>query len=158
MLTDISQNWLFVDGVLKPGHQVASGLAVHSPYPQGTIAMQTPFFKALGLDLSGFYSGTLNVSIAPQKFTINQPEFTFRQVKWSPKHAPEDFSFCHCLVVFKRLNYPGLIYYPHPETKLAHFQDPHTLEVISLPIAGISYGDRLQLGLDPGSIKLTSVQ
>jgi hypothetical protein len=49
--------------------------------------------------------------------------------------------------IFNDKPYPGLIYYPHPETKLGHFQDPHTLEVISLQIAGIKYGDRLQLGL-----------
>lgn len=120
--------------------------------------MQTPFFKTLGMDLSGYYQGTLNVSIAPKEFKILQPEFTFRQVKWSPEHAAEDFSFSICLVIFNGLPRPGLIYYPHPETKLDHFQDPHTLEVITVKLAGINYFDYLQLGLNPEAIELISSQ
>lgn len=57
-------------GIVKPGHQVASGNAQDSPYEQGTLAMQLPFFRDLGLDLSGFFLATLNVSIAPQTFKI----------------------------------------------------------------------------------------
>jgi hypothetical protein len=65
LMTERQKTGFLWMGCLRPGHQVASGLAVNNPYPAGTIAMQTPFFKALGLDLSGFYVGTLNVSIAP---------------------------------------------------------------------------------------------
>jgi hypothetical protein len=34
------------------GHGVASGQAAASPYPAGTIALQSPHFASLGLDLS----------------------------------------------------------------------------------------------------------
>ena len=53
--------------VLLEGHGVASGQALNagqlktSPYPKGTIAMQAPLFAALGLDLSPFWPGTLNL-------------------------------------------------------------------------------------------------
>ena len=60
-------------GVLFKGHGVASGQALSSgasgisPYPKGTIAMQSPFFAALGLDLSPYWPGTLNLSFAPSE-------------------------------------------------------------------------------------------
>lgn len=54
-----------VHGRIQRGHQVASGLASTSPYPQGTIAMQMPIFQQLGLDIIGCFPGTINVYIAP---------------------------------------------------------------------------------------------
>ena len=50
-----------VSGIIKSGHQVASGIAKNNPYEKGTVAMQLPFFRDLGLDLSDFYLGTLNI-------------------------------------------------------------------------------------------------
>ncbi len=50
------QKWQGVEGIIERGHQVASGMASDSPYPKGTIEMQTPFFQNLGLDLSAFFS------------------------------------------------------------------------------------------------------
>ncbi len=69
------QKWQTVEGIIKRGHQVASGMARDSPYLQGTIEMQTPFFQKLGLDLSAFFPGTLNISISPKTFTLQQPEY-----------------------------------------------------------------------------------
>ena len=46
---------LEVSGRVCSGHGVASGRSAgqpHNPYPAGTIAMQMPYFKALGLDVS----------------------------------------------------------------------------------------------------------
>ena len=48
-----------MSGIINKGHGVASGASTSSPYPTGSIAMQAPFFKARGLDLSGCYFGTL---------------------------------------------------------------------------------------------------
>jgi hypothetical protein len=58
-------DWISVEGIVQAGHGVASGNTAQSPYPQGTIKMQQPFFRQLGLDLSPYFPGTLNVSIAP---------------------------------------------------------------------------------------------
>lgn len=128
-----------VCGVVVSGHRVASGLAENSPYPSGTIAMQSPHFLALGVDLAPFYPGTLNVSIAPHRFTLI-PWRTLHQVKWSPDHAAESFSFVPVHLLWQQQSYSGLIYYPHPETKIDHFQDPAVLELLLPAIASIPTG------------------
>ncbi|MBD2256234.1 hypothetical protein [Pseudanabaena sp. FACHB-2040] len=147
-------SWRVVPGIVVPGHQVASGRATHSPYPRGTIEMQMPHFQARGLDLGPVFLGTLNVSIAPLVPKLVQPEITLAQVKWSPHHPAETFSFCRCQVEFGQQLYPGWIYYPHPETKPAHFQAPSTLEVLAPAIAGLAYGAPLQLALNPQAVHI----
>lgn len=109
--------------------------------------MQMPFFQALGLDLSSCYPGTLNVSLRPAQFAVRNPEHTFRGVKWSPEHAPEDFSFSPCRLTYYTRSYGGWVYYPRPETKLGHFQDPGTIELILPRLAGIQYGDRVKVSV-----------
>ncbi len=141
-----------VKGIVKQGHQVASGIAEDSPYNQGTIKMQLPFFQELGLDLSGYYLGTLNISIAPHSFEIKQPKYTFKNVKWHPDYPAEDFSFSPSQVIVENINYSGFIYYPHPETKIGHFQDDSILEAITLPIPNLNYGDSLQLAIEQREI------
>lgn len=146
--------WLRIGGIIKQGHQVASGMAKDRPYPRGTIEMQTPFFQALGLDLTPFYPGTLNISIAPYTFELKIPEYTFRQVKWHPSYPAEDFSFSPCRVIFQDVKYKCSIYYPHPETKIGHFQDISTLEVIAPLIPRLVYGERVQLEVNPEAVRI----
>lgn len=141
-------------GVIKSGHRVASGWAEDSPYERGTIEMQLPFFKELGLDLSTYFSGTLNISIAPHTFKIERPQYTFKKVKWHPDYPAEDFSFSPCQIIFKDMSYSGFIYYPHPETKIGHFQDESVLEAIALPIPKLSYGDRVLLAVNRHEIAI----
>lgn len=51
------------------------------------------------------------------------------------------------------MTYQGLIYYPHPETKIGHFQDPAIVEVlVSSFIPQIHYGDRVTVEVNPGEI------
>ena len=141
-----------ISGILKSGHQVASGMADNSPYEKGTLQMQLPFFQAKGLDISKFYLGTLNISIAPHTFKIVKPQYTFHQVKWHPNYPSEDFSFSPCELTFQNTTYEGLVYYPHPETKIGHFQDPSIIEAIALPIPNINYGDQIAIALNPSEI------
>jgi hypothetical protein len=148
------QNWITIDGIVQQGYQVASGLATNSPYEQGTIALQIPVFQALGFDLSRFFPATLNVSITPTQFAMHQPEFTFRQVEWTDRHPPEDFSFSRCRLEFATIQYDGFVYYPHPETKRNHWQNSSLLEILAPQISGIAYGDRLALWLNPTEIHL----
>lgn len=138
-------NWQKVNGRVEQGHQVASGAASNSPYPRGTIAMQIPILTTLGLDLTRFFPGTLNVSIAPNTFAWIKPEFTFRQVQWTDQHPPEDFSFSQCHVIFNNIVYDAFIYYPHPETKTRHFQHASTLEILAPLIPGIQYGEKVEI-------------
>jgi hypothetical protein len=79
---------------------------------------------------------------------MRQPQFTFRQVAWTTLHPPEDFSFSRCRVIVDGVGYEGWVYYPHPETKRAHFQSPSVVEVIAPFIADLAYGDRVDLALD----------
>lgn len=150
----MTSHWVNVNGVIQTGHQVASGRAADSPYPAGTIALQMPFFRALGLDLSPYFLGTLNVSIAPHRFKLLQPDYTFPQVQWIADFAPETFSFLSCKLQFQQTWYDSLVYYPHPETKINHFQDPSILEMIAPPIDGIGYGDTVTLSLPEGAIAI----
>jgi len=155
-IKDKKDYWLKVEGVVEPGHQVASGRSEDTPYPAGSIELQMPFFKALGLDLTAFYRGTLNVSIRPYTITLTRPRFTFRQVKWIEGFPPEDFSFSPCKLTFEGHTYDSWIYYPHPETKTKHFQDPSILEIIAPYIPNISYGDKVELHLNSREIELST--
>ena len=146
--------WVIINGIVRPGHQVASGLAKDSPYPRGSIEMQSPFFRKLGLDLTPFFPGTLNVSVAPYTFIVKSPEFTFSNLKWSSGNPPETFSFSQCRLNFNAQAYDGLVYYPHPETKIRHFQDPSILEILAPLIANISYGSAIQIAVNSAEIEI----
>ncbi len=150
----MNKQWVKVKGIIKSGYQVASGRGKNSPYPRGSIAMQREFFEELGLEMSVYFLGTLNVAISPYHFVLKQPEYTFRQVKWNPHSPAEDFSFSVCCLEFQGTEYDGLIYYPHPQTKPAHFQDDSTLEILAPPIVNINYGAQVALGMNPGEIQL----
>jgi hypothetical protein len=146
-------HWCWIEGTVKAGYGVASGRAADPRFPGGTIAMQMPFFQAGGLDLTAYFPGTLNLAIAPHTYQILQAKQTFRNLKWSPTEPAEDFSFFDCLIQWQNHSpQPGLIYYPHPETKPEHFQAADVLEIITGAIAGLQYGDRVQLAYDPQQI------
>jgi hypothetical protein len=139
----MSKNWIQVHGILTKGYRVASGPS--KDYPYGALDRQRPLFKSRGLDLSDYFNGTLNIDICPLTFRMENPEFTFHHVEWTDLHPPEHFSFSHCRVIFNEIEYDGWVYYPHPETKLRHFQNPSLLEVVAKLIPGIEYGDELDL-------------
>jgi hypothetical protein len=156
-------DWIQVKGCIKKGYGVASGQAQNSRFPQGTLEMQKPFFRDRGLDLSAYFPGTINLSIAPYKYEINQAKYTFEHVKWSPNHPAEDFSFFDCQISID-VDSPeerpcqrvvnGLIYYPHPETKPEHFQSPDILEILAPPIAGLAYEQELIIAVNMQQINI----
>ena len=139
-----------ITGILMQGHQVASRPSV--AYPYSSLEKQKPYFKDRGLDLSPYFNGTLNISIVPLEFEMTKPEFTFPLVEWTDLHPPETFSFSRCKVKFEGKEYPGWVYYPHPETKKTHFQNPSLIEVITYEIANIKYGDAIEIEVDPREI------
>lgn len=107
--------------------------------------MQLPFFKQRGLDLSCYYSGTLNIDISPYTFKMKKAELHFPKVEWTQKHPPEDFSFSQCRVIHNSKTYDSWIYYPHPETKIRHHQNDSLIEVIAPHIPRLQYGDKIEL-------------
>ena len=145
-------NWTLLPGTLMRGHQVASRPS--KDYPYSSLEKQKPYFKSLGLDLSPYFNGTLNISIVPLEFEMTKPEFTFPLVEWTDLHPPETFSFSRCTVRFEGKEYAGWVYYPHPETKKTHFQNPSLIEVITYEIEGIQYGDVIDIEVNPQEITI----
>lgn len=136
-----------------PGHQVASGRNGDPRFPGGTVRMQLPHFQQRGLDLRHLYPGTVNVSIAPLQFRVRQPRYTFPQVQWHPTAPAETFSFFDVGVRGPGGRVvAGFIYYPHPETKPEHFQQPDVLELLLPFMDAITYGADLILEISPAQI------
>ncbi|MEB3158865.1 MAG: hypothetical protein VKK03_05320 [Synechococcus sp.] len=144
------------------GYGVASGVAnqdptrTNSPYPLGTLEMQAPLFAEQGLDLSMFFLGTLNLSLAPQHLVLQQPDFCFPDLHWTDLHPPETFSFWSIrLRLPERCSeMPGLIYYPHPETKARHWQPPSVIEVLAPWIDDLPVEGWMEIGVDPNRIRV----
>ena len=134
-----------VPGTVVRGHGVASGRAGDPRFPGGTVAMQIPFFRALGLDLSGFHPGTMNVDCAPRSFRPGPGALLFERVKWHPEMPAETFSFARATFIRGGERFPAWIYWPHPETKPEHFQPGGVAEVIAPRVPGLAYGDRVLL-------------
>ncbi|PSB54309.1 hypothetical protein [Chamaesiphon polymorphus] len=144
-----------VKGCVKKGYGVASGQAGNPRFPQGTIEMQKPFFRDRGLDLSGYFPGTINLSIAPCKYAVKQAKYTFKQVKWSPNDPAEDFSFFDCQILLAvDLVLDALIYYPHPETKPEHFQSPDILEIVAPFFSNLAYENELIITVSSQQINI----
>jgi len=145
--------WIHIRGVVVQGYRVASGPS--ADYPYGALDRQRPIFKARGLDLSEYFNGTLNIDIRPSVFSMEKPEYTFHDVKWTDLHPPEHFSFSPCKVIYKNVEYDGWVYYPHPETKKRNFQNPSLLEVVAYPIPQIQYGDEVGILVNSEELKVS---
>ena len=142
-----------VPGVVVRGHGVASGKGGDPRFPGGTIALQAPYFKELGLDLSGFHLGTINVNVAPLSFKPGPCALLFERVKWHPQMPAETFSFARTVLVHKGIRHPAYIYLPHPETKAEHFQPGGVVEIIAPRIEGLAYGNPVTLESEPGQAR-----
>jgi hypothetical protein len=146
-----------VPGKVCAGHGVASGRSAnqpHNPYPAGTIAMQMPFFKALGLNLSACFAGTINLDIAPKQWQLLQADHCFEHLRWTHLHPPETFSFVALQVVWQSRPVQGWLYSPHPETKAAHFQSRAIIELLLPKLDGLKVGDSLSVCVSPSQLRL----
>ncbi|MFZ1041413.1 MAG: hypothetical protein WCA79_11265 [Anaerolineales bacterium] len=146
--------WISLRGVIVQGYRVASGPS--KDYPYGALERQKPIFKSRGLNLDGYFNGTLNIDIRPYIFQLIKPEFTFYDVEWTDLHPPEHFSFSRCKVVYKDIEYEGWVYYPHPETKHRNFQNPSLMEIIAHPISEIQYEDKVQVLVNPDEVVVSN--
>ncbi|MEI7909971.1 MAG: hypothetical protein WCK77_10075 [Verrucomicrobiota bacterium] len=139
-------SWQSLSAHVVAGHRVASGANGNPRFPGGTLHMQAPYFKALGVDLGAYHPGTLNVSIAPCRYSVRCARQTFRNIKWHPVEPAEDFSFFDVrLIRPDAAAVVGLIYFPHPDTKPEHFQQPDVLELLLPFVEGLDYGAELRL-------------
>jgi hypothetical protein len=170
-------SWCWHRARLVSGHGVASGRNPASPYPAGTIALQAPHFRRYGLDLSGYFPGTLNLDFSPAEWRLQMADLQVPALSWSDRHPPETFSFWRCRLRLTRVRagaapgdpevdradalaevdaldeVEGLIYHPHPETKHRHHQPAAVLEVLAPPLAALAEADpaaREDLGIQLG--------
>ena len=139
-----------VPGIVVQGYRVASRPS--KDYPYGTLERQIPIFKTAGFDLQKYYPATINISISPLIFEIVNPSITFHKVNWTDLHPPEDFSFSICRLHYRMNIYDGYVYYPHPETKRRHFENASILEIITVYIDEIKYGDNVEIELNPEEV------
>ena len=142
-----------VHGKIVEGHGVASGRSGDPRFPSGTLGLQWKYFEELGLDLSGIYKGTINISVEPLTPKPIKALHTFREIRWHPECPAEDFSFFEVRIQVEGTeSVRGYIYWPHPETKPEHFQDPHVVEILAPKLSGIRSGAVAQLTFAPESI------
>ena len=133
-----------ITGSIVRGHGVASGCSNDERFPDGTLSLQWPFFINMGLDLNRYYRATINISVCPLRPEPVCAFQTFRNIKWHPDCPAEDFSFFQVeLKLEDDKSVDGLIYWPHPETKPEHFQDPHVIEIMAPKIPELSLGDKV---------------
>lgn len=145
-----------IDAQIIPGYRVASGQAGDSRFPNGTITMQAPHFADLGLDISPYFSATINVNIAPFQFKILKPSYHFLKVNWSPHMPSEDFYFFDLIATYIGTQHRGLVYMPDPNTKIDHVQANDTLELLLPKIKGIQYHRPITLRLNDDQLSLST--
>ena len=147
-------NTITVKGIVVKGHRVASQPS--DVYPYSTLEKQKPYFKDLGLNLKAYYNGTLNISISPNTFKMTKPDITFEHVEWTDLHPPETFSFSRCTLIYQGVRYDGWVYYPHPETKIRHFENPSIIEILTQHVPDIHYGDEVEIDLNRDEITVSA--
>lgn len=137
-----------------PGFGVASGKAKDSPFGAGTISLQKPIFKALGLNLEAMFNGTINGEFACQKVSLTKIDHHFKQVKWHSRFPAEDFGLIKCSLKYQENTYKAFIYQPFKETKIRYFQAGNVLEILAEPIANLNYYKTVTLKIPTGYLSL----
>lgn len=150
----MSQADEWIPGVVVAGHGVASGAAKQDHFPGGAIALQKPVFLDLGLDLTAFHNGTINIDIAPHRIELRAPRATFEHVVWLEGYPAETFSFADAGIRKGGAEYEAMLFSPHPETKPEHFQPPTVIELLAGYIGGIHVGAAVDVWLDPTQIRV----
>lgn len=139
------------------GYGIASGKNFDARFPKGTIAMQLPFLKDRGLDLSSFHLGTLNIDITPSCYKFIKASFCFEKVKWSNDLPPETFSFYPCKISLPDQDFrvSSLVYWPHPSTKPEFNQKEGVLEILAPRLRSVSYGSKIIISANSENILFT---
>ena len=145
---------MLLEGTIIAGHGAASGQGNDPRYPKGTLHLQIPHFEALGIDISAFHQGTLNVDLGDKSVYPVNPKYKAMGIQWSSYIPPENFFFFDVRVRFEGQSYKGLIYMPDPATKTDHFQDPSMLELLLPEIPGIESGKSISLEVEDAQIRI----
>jgi hypothetical protein len=147
------------EGIVVQGHGIASCNNSYNLFTQGSISMQFPFFKKCGFDVSHFFMGTINISFRNFKFELINPVHHFPKVKWCADLPAENFSFFSCnLNLLDNSPVDALVYWPHPSTKPAFYQDSSVLEFLAPKMANIGYGQKIYVSANQDSILFTKTE
>lgn len=139
-------------GIVVKGRTSASGMRFEGKSP-GTIELQKPFFSQAGIDITGLFNGTINVSIAPKLFNIEKPDYMVT-CKWSERFPEETFWLVRVTIKHHGSDYLGYWYYPTPSEIKAH-QTNNVVELLCPKIDGLKYGDEVIIKIKEKNIVLT---
>lgn len=147
---------IIIDGKIKQGFRIASGLNLDPPMVSGlklnnTITLQKPFFIENKIPrIQEVYNGTINLDIAPRIFKILKPDYTVT-CQWHPD-VLETFWLVDVAIKYKKQLYPAYIYYPRPSSVKSHKDD--TVELLAEKIQGLKYGDMVSIIIDAKKVRL----
>ena len=139
---------MVVKGTITAGYGVASGQGNDERYPKGTLHLQLPYFQKLGIDISIYHPGTINVNIGNKTVHIKDPKYRAMGIDWSSHIPPENFFFFDVEATYEGQIYSGLIYMPDPATKTEHFQAMSIIELLLPKIPGIKSGNSISLKVE----------
>jgi hypothetical protein len=84
-----------------------------------------------------------------------QVDHRFESVNWTHLHPPETFSFVARQVLWQSAWRKGWLYNPSPETKAAHFQSGHAMELILPQLVGLKLGNVLRVCCNCSALTLS---
>lgn len=135
----------WIPGRVIAGYGVASGRQTGCPYPGGSIRQQIPYFMQHGVDLSPYFSGTLNVDLAPIARVPDAAHIVFDgELAWFDGIV-ERFVLASIELRVRGISYQGLWYWPDPATKPDHVQKATVVELLLPWIEGLATGDRVEV-------------
>lgn len=143
---------ILVTGKIIEGLRGASGLRKNPlSNEHGSIVKQKPYFKSAGIKrVESWYNGTINITIAPKKFKIIEPDYAVT-AEWKPR-TTETFWLVDVLLKYEGKSYPAYIYYPCPSPVKAH---PDTLiEILAEHINSVNYGDDADIELLSNNVEI----
>jgi hypothetical protein len=139
-------------GTIVRGTQTASG---HSAFTDcgGTLGLQIPIFRSLGLDLGWAYRGTLNVDISPLELEIICPDFHLIDVVWLRELPAETFHFLFVTVHTETVSAYGVIYRPIKRTKIGIYPGDHILELITIDLP-VTIGSTIRVNVPRSAVQI----
>ena len=132
--------------------KVSGGVCSNLGRAHINIPYQAPHMQGLP-HISELHPGTINLSIAPRKFTLLKSAFHFPGIDWGPK--VEDFDF----VTVTGITFGGEAYsivgYLYLPTKSPNRQGREVLEIWTTRMEGVKQGDAVTVIIPDGYIEVS---
>ncbi len=120
-----------------------------------SLRKQKKAFLQHGLQMQGFYPGTINVSSHPNKYIIKKYDHFMEKVRYRSflRMRTEDFGFIKILsLTHNGVTFPdwGYIYFAH---KSPHFANDEVFELFGPELKGLALNDHLELEIADGMME-----